>query len=61
MKKKVIFVFIMLFVAFSGSIAYADCDAILTKDAADLISEVVNYIRIGVPVLLIVLSIVSLL
>ena len=60
MKKKLLFIFILFFVIFNGSITYAEgCDAILTTDAADLISEVVNYIRIGVPILLIVLSIID--
>lgn len=60
MKKKIIFVFILFLVFFSGNIVYAEnCDALLTSEAADMISEVIGYIRIGVPILLIILSIID--
>lgn len=59
MKKKIIFLFVFLLIFSSGSRVYASCDAILTREAADLISEVVDYIRIGVPILLIILSIID--
>ena len=60
MKKKIIFVFILFLFLFSGNIVYAEnCDALLTSEAADMISEVIGYIRIGVPILLIILSIID--
>ena len=36
-----------------------NCDGILTKDAADLVDEVLNYIRIIAPILLILLTAVD--
>lgn len=60
MKKKTIFIFILFIILFSGNIVYAEkCDALLTAEAADMISEIVGYIRIGVPILLIILSIID--
>lgn len=63
MKNNIIKKMLMLLivgVAFSINVVHAaGCDAILTTEAADLIKEVVGYIRIGVPILLIILCVVD--
>ncbi len=58
MKNKQFKLFILALVAFVLEIPQvhaARCDALLTQEAADFISEIVGYIRIGVPILLIVM------
>lgn len=53
--KKLFLTLIMVsFVCFDTVFA-DDCTGLLTQEAADLIAEVIGYIRIGVPILLIVL------
>ncbi len=60
MKKNIIFVFILFLIIFTGNVVFAEnCDAILTTEAADMIKEVIGYIRIGVPILLIILTIID--
>lgn len=59
MKKKVvrkIFLVALIGIVLSMGLVYADdCSGLLTQEAADLIKEVIGYVRIGVPILLIVL------
>ena len=59
MKKSVLNKFFILLVLVSilcvDTVFAADCTGLLTQGAADLIAEVVGYIRIGVPILLIIL------
>lgn len=53
--KKVILTLVVAMIC-SFSLTYADdCSGLLTVEAAELISEVIGYIRIGVPILLIIL------
>lgn len=53
-KKMILTLFLV--VLFSFNIVFADdCSGLLTVEAADLIAEVIGYIRIGVPILLVVL------
>ena len=60
MKKKIektmFLLTIVMTLFFTFDIVYAtDCDGLLTQDAYDFIMEILGYIRIGVPILLIVL------
>lgn len=52
--KKTVFIIILLCLSLSPAYA-ATCNGLLTVGAAELISEVIGYIRIGVPILLIIL------
>ncbi len=56
--KNILIIFILLFCIVP--VVYAEkCDALLTHDAAEFIKEIITYIRIGVPILLIILSVVD--
>lgn len=56
-KKFYILVFMVVsFFMIMPSVNAANCDALLTQEAADFISEIVGYIKIGVPILLIVMG-----
>ena len=54
--KKIIFLILIAMCLIICPRAYADsCEGLLTQDAAELLSDIIGYIRVGVPVLLLVL------
>lgn len=53
---KTILAIAMMAILINGNVVYAaNCDALLTQEAADMISEILTMIDIAVPVLLIIL------
>lgn len=52
---KLILTMILVSILCVDTVFAADCTGLLTTEAADLIAEVIGYVRIGVPILLIVL------
>ncbi len=55
MIKKVLLVLIVTIFLNCSIVNAANCNALLTQDAADLIKDIVNLVRIMVPILLIIL------
>lgn len=56
MKKINIYLYILcILVLFSSVVKAETCDGLLTYEAASLLTEIINYVRIGVPILLIIL------
>ena len=55
MKKRLLFIYILFIFMFTSIVKAETCDGILTYEAASLLSEIVNYVRIGVPILLVIL------
>lgn len=53
--KNLILTLIVVSILSFDTVFAADCTGLLTQGAADLIAEVIGYIRIGVPILLIIL------
>lgn len=53
--KNLILTLIVVSILSCDTVFAADCTGLLTQGAADLIAEVIGYIRIGVPILLIIL------
>ena len=54
-KFRIFLFFIFVFLLFCNNVYAAECNALLTYEAAELIAEVVNIVRIAVPILLIIL------
>lgn len=55
-KTKIIFSILITMCVITCPIAFAEsCDGLLTQDAAELLSDIIGYIRVGVPVLLMIL------
>lgn len=53
--KKIFLGFIMVLILSSNVVQAADCNAIFTQEAYDLIRDVLGYVTIAVPILLIIL------
>ena len=53
--KKTFYIIIILLCLSISPVYAATCNGLLTVEAAELIEEVVGYVRIGVPILLIIL------
>ncbi|MBQ7104814.1 MAG: hypothetical protein IJN90_03055 [Bacilli bacterium] len=53
--KKLILTFVIGFFLSINMVFADDCSGLLTVEAADLIKEIVGYLRVGVPILLIIL------
>ena len=55
----VVFLLFVLFLIITPVQAAGDCNGLLTVDAMKFIEEIINYIRIFVPILLIILGVVD--